>query len=128
MKCEGLHCNGCGKGGGGLAIVALVLIAVIASKVRRAADDVGRFLGELLHWVLVGLAVTASVGAAAGLSWAGYRICRWYASRRRTAPLRLIHVRSEQVTDPPAQLAPPNTIQATVLEVRDQPVNEEGYQ
>jgi hypothetical protein len=97
-----------------------VLIAIIASKARHAADDAGRFLGELLHWVLVALVVTASVGAAAGLSWAVYRICRWQVSRRRSAPLRLIHVRSEQVTAERAQLAPPNVVQAEVLEVHDQ--------
>lgn len=100
MKCGGLHCGGCsshGGGGVGLAVIVVVIIAIgvkVAQALARTAHEAAHVFGDVVTWTEVVLAVTASAAAAAGLSWAGYRVYHWQVSRRRSAPLRVVQVRT----------------------------------
>jgi len=71
-SCKGLHCPGCGDGGGWgvLAVIVLVIVgAAIARPVEHAAVDV-------LHFVLIALAVLAGTAVAAAGGYAAWRIRR----------------------------------------------------
>jgi hypothetical protein len=72
MSCKGLHCPGCGDGGGGwgvLAVIIAVLLigAAIAKPAEHAAVDVLHFL-ELAAIVTGCLAAAAAAGGVACLA------------------------------------------------------------
>ena len=90
MSCKGLHCPGCGDGGGGLAVVGLIALAVVAAVVYHFRHIIELVL-EVIFWTIVGgLAVTA----AGGLVYAGLRI---RASVRARQPRAVIPARAEVV-------------------------------
>jgi hypothetical protein len=62
MRCHGLHCPGCGHGGGWLAalVVAILVIgAIIARPVAHAADDAIQVAAEVLKITAIVLASAA---------------------------------------------------------------------
>jgi hypothetical protein len=92
-SCRGLHCGGCGKGSGGIAlavIIALVLIvAAVGRSVARGAEEAARVLSVVLEVVLVTLASAAGIGVLGALIWAGVRLRRRQLARQaaRVPPL-----------------------------------------
>lgn len=96
MRCKGIHCDGCGHGGGiGVTAIVIIVIAVIIGAAHRAvgqaASDVGHVL-LIAAEVIAGIAASALAGA---LAYAGYRAVRavrssaWYQARveaRRAVP------------------------------------------
>jgi hypothetical protein len=81
MRCPGVHCPGCGDGGGAIAgIIAVVVICLILARpVEHAAD-------ELLHVVLVALEIVAvSVAGIAVLGGIGAIAYRRYQRRSAIA-------------------------------------------
>jgi hypothetical protein len=103
-KCPGLHCPGCGDGGGGLAVV-LVVLAVIAAAGYHVRHGIETGL-EIVMWSIVG---AAGLAVAGGLVYAGLRI---RASVRARQPRTVIPARAEivqlraELFDPPAIEAP----------------------
>jgi hypothetical protein len=86
MSCKGLHCPGCGDGGGGiLALVVLVLViaAAIARPVAHAADAVLRVLVEALEITGIVLASVAGLGVLAGMVYGARGLYRWRARNRQ---------------------------------------------
>lgn len=83
MRCKGVHCAGCGHGGGaGLAvIVALIVIAAIAKLAARAAVDVVHVLAVALEVTAITVAAAAALGVACLLVRAGIKLWRWRAAR-----------------------------------------------
>ena len=89
MSCKGLHCGGCGKGGGGAVPIGLIVLVVIGawvcSAVAPAVGEAFHVLAVVLEVVLITIASAAGLGVLAGLTWAGIRIHRRYAARAAAA-------------------------------------------
>jgi hypothetical protein len=79
VSCKGLHCPGCGNGGGGIlaAIVAVVIIGALIARPVEHAADVALHVLEIAAYCAAGLAAAAALGAGAWLA------VRW--RRRSTA-------------------------------------------
>jgi hypothetical protein len=58
--CKGLHCDGCGRGGGGLAALVVVLAVVLASSAA-----VAQAISDLLIALAIGAGVLTAGGVAA---------------------------------------------------------------
>jgi hypothetical protein len=98
MKCNGIHCPGCGDGGGSVAgfIVLLVAVALIWRVVTAGmhkASEVGKAVSAdvtaVLHVVLlaaIGLGATAAVGTIGLVVWQlrRTRVTRELTARPRT--------------------------------------------
>jgi hypothetical protein len=98
MSCKGLHCPGCGDGGGaGLAVLAVV--AVILGLVLHA---IWHTLVEVVEIIALILLSGLGLAAAGGLVYAGLRI---RASVRARRPRAVIPARAEAV-QPGRQLGP----------------------
>lgn len=79
--CPGLHCDGCGPGGGsGIGFAVLVVLAVVlgASAVRSVMPYV-RFALEVAEYTLF---TAAGITVAAAAVYAGYRVRRARSVRR----------------------------------------------
>lgn len=107
MSCKGLHCPGCGDGGGGVAIGVIGAVLLVAGVVAANASAIERFLADLLTVLLV-----AGIGVAvAGVA----TVAAVVAVHRRRAvshaePLRAASVRSPSAVrarQRPAVLARP---------------------
>jgi hypothetical protein len=84
MSCKGLHCPGCGHGGGGLAalvVLAVIIIAAIARPVAHAAGAVGHAVLEALEITGIVLVSTAGLAVLGGMAYGAHRACRWHANR-----------------------------------------------
>jgi hypothetical protein len=83
MSCKGLHCSGCGNGGGGVlaAIVAVVIIGALIARPVEHAADIALHILEIVAYCLAGLA------GAAGLAAGAWLAVRW--RRRSTATMAL---------------------------------------
>jgi hypothetical protein len=83
-KCGGLHCEGCGKGGGlgilAVIVAVLLICAAIARPVEHAADVAVHIL-EIVAYCLAGLAGASALAAAAWLA------VRWRRRSTTTAAL-----------------------------------------
>lgn len=119
-SCKGLHCGGCGKGGGAAAPVGLVvLLVVIAAAVKAVAPAVSEafhVLAVVLEVVLITIASAAGLGVLAGLTWAGIRIHRRYAVRAAAADHRSlsqpVRVTAEVVRPGPQAIEAPKPVPA----------------
>lgn len=86
MGCPGIHCDGCGGHGSGVAagvVVLAVVAAVVAKPVAHAAADVLHALEvvlEVLMWTGAAAAGLALTGAAA---YGAVRLRRWRSARRQ---------------------------------------------
>lgn len=93
-KCGGLHCPGCGDGGGWLGLVLIVVLIAIAAKVgqavARGAAEAAHVLAVVLEVVFITIASAAGIGTLAALTWAGIHIHRRYANRAAAADRRLL--------------------------------------
>lgn len=78
--CKGLHCPGCGDGGGA-GIIALVVLVVIGATVHAVWHTIVE-VAEIAAWTVVGL---AGLAAAAGIAWGVRRILQ-EAPRRPVSP------------------------------------------
>ncbi len=76
MSCKGLHCPGCGDGGGLAAIVLAVVIvaALIARPVIAAADAVLRVVIDVLEVTAIILASAAGLALIVTVAVAACRI------------------------------------------------------
>jgi hypothetical protein len=115
-KCRGLHCPGCGDGGGGVTalvlIVLLVIGAVIARPAAHAAGSVLRVTVEVLEITGIILASAAGAATLAGVAVLATRARRSIASRE-PAPYRVISVRSAVAPLPQrAEIAAPAATRA----------------
>jgi hypothetical protein len=85
-KCSGLHCPGCGDGGGGIAVVLVVLaviIAAIARPVAHAAGDVLRVAAEVLEVTAITAASIAGLAVLGAAAYGARRAWRWHARNRQ---------------------------------------------
>lgn len=95
-KCSGLHCDGCGHGGGiGVTAIVIIVIAVIIGTAHRA---IGQAATDVGHVIVIMLEVIAAVGGLAVASAITYgsvravkavRASAWYQARveaRRAVP------------------------------------------
>jgi hypothetical protein len=79
-SCKGLHCPGCGDGGGwGLAVVALVVLAVISANARA----IGRGVSELVTAAVIVLGAAVGLVAIAAAAVVVVRVRRRTLARRR---------------------------------------------
>jgi hypothetical protein len=63
-RCPGLHCQGCGKHGGGVGVVALVVVLAIAAAVVRAAWHAIVGALEIAAYTAASIAAVPMVAAA----------------------------------------------------------------
>lgn len=109
MSCKGLHCGGCGKGGGGAVPIGLIVLVVIGyvvvEAVAPAVSEAFRVLAVVLEVVLISVVTLAAVGAVGALSWVGLKVYRWHSGRRPSvAP---VGIRAEVISsEVPALEAP----------------------
>jgi hypothetical protein len=91
-KCPGLHCDGCGHGGGppGLAVALLIVVVIAAG--TAAGHAVWHGIVTALEIAGYTLASVAGLAALGCLSYGGYRVYRWHAARRPIAPARVVSV------------------------------------
>jgi hypothetical protein len=88
MRCHGLHCPGCGHGGGSwlaaLVVATLVIIgAIIARPVAHAADDAIHVAAEVLKITAIVLASAAGMAVLGALAILGTRIRHHLPARPR---------------------------------------------
>lgn len=95
MKCPGIHCPGCGNGGGRILalIVFLFICAAIARPAEHAATDVFRVVAEVLMITAYVLISVAGVAVLTGVTMIGLRVRRWSLARSQArtsipAPVR----------------------------------------
>ena len=81
MGCKGLHCDGCGDGGGGALIAVLVVLAIIGAVVHAIWHQ----LVEAVEIVALVLVSGCGLAVAAGGVYAAVRI------RARVLELRARH-------------------------------------
>ena len=69
-----------GGGGGGLAIIVLIIVAaaIVGPAVAATASAVGAAVAELVHIVLIIVAVTFGVAVAGVCVLVGVRVRRWH--------------------------------------------------
>jgi hypothetical protein len=113
MKCPGLHCPGCGHGGGGAALVVLatVILAAIARPVVHAAETV-------LEVALIVAGAILGLAALGGTAYAAVRLRRWHA---RTGQAIAEHARDSQALSGRARAA----IEAPKVVIDGLPVSDE---
>lgn len=127
-SCKGLHCPGCGDGGGWVALVLIVAGAAIAVKVgkavSRAVGEAFHVLAVVLEVVLISIASAAGLGVLAGLTWAGIRIHRRYAVRVAAADHRSlgqpVRVTAEVVRAEPQAIEAPKPKPAGLPGIREE--------
>lgn len=97
MDCGGMHCPGCGHGGG-KGVTALVIIVLIAAGIGAAHRAIGQAATDVGHVIVIMLEVIAAVGGLAVASAITYgsvravkavRSSAWYQARveaRRAVP------------------------------------------
>jgi hypothetical protein len=83
--CSGLHCPGCGDGGGGALVAAVVILAIIAAVIHAIWHTLVE-IAEIAAWTVLGI---AGVAAAAGIGYAALRV-RASVTSRRAAPRAVI--------------------------------------
>jgi hypothetical protein len=66
MKCPGLHCEGCGRGGGSLVLAVTAAALLIGSGAASAIVDA-------LVMILIITGCTIGLAAVAGIAWLIYR-------------------------------------------------------
>ena len=96
MSCKGIHCPGCGDGGG--VLVAIVAIVIIGAIVARPVEHA---VGELVHVVLIGAAIAAAVSIAAAGAWLAVLLRR--RTRRLTSEQRPVYVITDARRPRPVQ-------------------------
>jgi hypothetical protein len=78
MRCNGLHCPGCGHGGGSwlaaLIVAIVIIVAIIGRPVAQAADDVIHVAAEVLKIAAIVLASAAGAAVLGGLAILGTRV------------------------------------------------------
>jgi hypothetical protein len=79
VNCSGLHCSGCGHGGKGSGVAALVVGLVLIATVGPA---IAAGALELLHILIVAAIVILSVAVAAGVT----AVAVWCHRRTMRAP------------------------------------------
>jgi len=83
VGCKGLHCPGCGQGGGGpaalLVVLGVVLVAAIARPVVHAAEVV-------LEVTLITVSSVAGLAVLGGAAYGAARLHHWQARNRQTIP------------------------------------------
>ncbi len=98
MRCHGLHCPGCGHGGGGwlaaLVVAILVIGAIIAQPVAHAADDAIHVAAEVLKITAIVLASAAGAAVLGALAILGARVRHHLPARPREAAV--IHLPAGQ--------------------------------
>ena len=112
MNCKGLHCQGCGHGGGAAgAVIALVVIAALA--LRKAWPAVVAAV-EVAAWTVAGVSGATLVITAGVLTTKEMRRCRARRELARRPAYRYVLVVDEAPrtftgTLPPApgQIEPP---------------------
>jgi len=92
-KCRGLHCPGCGKGGGWLllALAVVVIAAWIRKTAGKAISEAGHVLAVVLEVALITVASAAGIAVLAGLGWAGLKVRRRYTNRAAAAVSRPVY-------------------------------------
>lgn len=128
MSCKGLHCGGCGKGGGGAVPIGLIVLVVIGawvcSAVAPAVGEAFHVLAVVLEVVLITIASAAGLGVLAGLTWAGIRIHRRYAARAAAADHRAlsqpVRVTAEVVRPEPQAIEAPKPKPAGLPGIREE--------
>lgn len=94
-KCPGLHCPGCGEGGG-CSVGFAVLVLVVAAAVHAAWHTViaiWRAVVTALEIAAYTLVSLAGLAVVAGLVYGGYRVNRALRRRAAARPLRVVSVR-----------------------------------
>jgi hypothetical protein len=91
MRCQGLHCRGCGHGGGGwfaALVVAIVIIGgILARPVAHAADDAIHVAADVLKITAIVLASVAGVAVLGGLAIIGAWVHHHLLPRPREAAI-----------------------------------------
>ena len=75
MKCNGLHCEGCGHGGGGAAGAVIALLVIIALALRKAWPAIVSAV-EIAAWTVAGVTGAAIVITGMVLTVRGVRRVR----------------------------------------------------
>jgi len=98
--CPGLHCPGCGDGGGGLA--ALIVVLVVIGAVIHAIWHTLVEVAEIAAWTVLG---AAGLAAIAGLVYAAVRVRASVTTSRpgRVIPAEVIRLGTpaRDAIDPP---------------------------
>jgi hypothetical protein len=89
-RCPGLHCPGCGDGGGGALIAVLVALAVVGAIIHA----IWHTLVEAAEIAALTVLSLAGLAAVAGLGYAALRVRARMASPRAQ---RVIPVRAEVI-------------------------------
>jgi hypothetical protein len=95
-KCGGLHCPGCGDGGGGGLIAGVIGLVVVVVVIRAVLGAVAAaFLAIVPALEIIGYTLASIVGLAAvsGAVYGGYRLHRAYRRRAALRPVRVVSVR-----------------------------------
>jgi hypothetical protein len=94
-KCGGIHCPGCGNGGGGLVagVIALVVVVVVVRAVLSAIAAAFDAMVPVLEVIGYTLASTLGLAAVSGVVYGGYRVNRALRRRAVARPLRVVSVR-----------------------------------
>lgn len=100
-KCSGLHCPGCGDGGGGLVVVLVVL--AVAGAIIHAIWHTLVEVAEITAFTVLGI---AGLAALAGLGYAVMRVRASIARPRQQAAPKAVIIASTITRQPPA-IAPP---------------------
>jgi hypothetical protein len=95
-KCGGLHCPGCGDGGGGgllAGVFALVVVAVVVRAALSAVAAAFRAIVPALEIAAYTLVSILGLAAVSGVVYGGYRVNRALRRRAVARPLRVVSVR-----------------------------------
>lgn len=94
-RCGGLHCPGCGNGGGGGLIAGVIALVVVAAVIRAALGAVAaafRAIVPALEIAALTLVSLAGLAAVSGAVYGGYRVNRALRRRAAARPLRVVSV------------------------------------
>ncbi len=80
--CKPSCCNNTGSQGPGGAVVALILLAVLAT--AKIGPIVAHIVHTVLEWIRLAALTTGLVLALAAVTWAAIVITRWQLQRRTT--------------------------------------------
>ena len=75
-KCPGTHCPGCGKGSGGLALLAVVIVGGLIAANRHAIEN---GVSEVVTVIMLAVLAVVSLAVAAAVTYAAVRIGRRYS-------------------------------------------------
>ena len=81
-KCPGTHCPGCGKGSGGLALLAVVIVGGLITANRHAIES---GVSEIVTVIMLTVLAVVSLAVAAVITYAAVRIGRHYSVGSRLA-------------------------------------------